>query len=78
MAVYWQGLSTRTSARTLPSLAWSERLVRWYSNRFGVIYGDQSVFVRRAAFDAMGGYRDIPLMEDVELSERLRRSGRSG
>lgn len=58
-----------------PKVAWSEPLVRWYSRRIGVIYGDQSVFVRRAEFEALGGFREIPLMEDVEFSKRLRRAG---
>ena len=40
-----------------------------------VATGDQGVFVRRSLFDSVGGYRDIALMEDVELSERLRRRG---
>lgn len=39
-------------------------------------YGDQALFVRRAAFDAVGGFPEQPLMEDVELSRRLRRLGR--
>jgi rSAM/selenodomain-associated transferase 2 len=39
-------------------------------------YGDQAVFVRRDAFDRVGGFPDQPLMEDVELARRLRRVGR--
>jgi len=39
-------------------------------------YGDQALFVRRAAFDQAGGFPDQPLMEDVELARRLRRVGR--
>jgi rSAM/selenodomain-associated transferase 2 len=39
-------------------------------------YGDQAMFVRRAAFERAGGFPDQPLMEDVELSCRLRRLGR--
>jgi rSAM/selenodomain-associated transferase 2 len=39
-------------------------------------YGDQAVFVRRAAFELVGGFPDQPLMEDVELARRLRRVGR--
>jgi rSAM/selenodomain-associated transferase 2 len=39
-------------------------------------YGDQAVFVRRAAFEAAGGFPDEPLMEDLELARRLRRLGR--
>jgi rSAM/selenodomain-associated transferase 2 len=38
-------------------------------------YGDQSIFVRRAHFEAMGGYAEIALMEDIEFSARLKRSG---
>ena len=38
-------------------------------------YGDQALFVRRAAFEAIGGFPEQPLMEDLELSIRLRRHG---
>lgn len=38
-------------------------------------YGDQGIFVRAADFRALGGYADIPLMEDVEFSRRLRARG---
>jgi rSAM/selenodomain-associated transferase 2 len=41
----------------------------------GVATGDQGIFVRRSVFDALGGYPEIPLMEDIELSRRLRRGG---
>ncbi len=39
----------------------------------GIATGDQAIFVRRALFEKLGGYATIPLMEDVELSRRLRR-----
>lgn len=39
-------------------------------------YGDQALFVRADVFRALGGYPDIPLMEDLELSRRLARRGR--
>jgi hypothetical protein len=39
-------------------------------------YGDQAPFVRRSAFDAVGGFPAQPLMEDLEFSLRLRRLGR--
>ena len=41
----------------------------------GIATGDQAIFVRRTAFDAVGGFPDIPLMEDIEISRRLRRLG---
>jgi rSAM/selenodomain-associated transferase 2 len=42
----------------------------------GICTGDQGMFVRRAVFESLGGYPDIALMEDVELSRRLKRRGR--
>ncbi len=39
-------------------------------------YGDQGLFLRRDAFGEMGGFKDIPIMEDVEIQKRLRRVGR--
>jgi rSAM/selenodomain-associated transferase 2 len=39
------------------------------------LWGDQSIFVRREHFLQMGGYAPIPMMEDMEFSKRLRRSG---
>jgi rSAM/selenodomain-associated transferase 2 len=38
----------------------------------GIATGDQAIFVRRAAFERVGGFPDIPLMEDVALSRALR------
>ncbi len=42
----------------------------------GIWTGDQAIFMRRAVFERLGGYPDIPLMEDVEFSRRLRGAGR--
>jgi rSAM/selenodomain-associated transferase 2 len=42
----------------------------------GLPYGDQALFVRRAAFEQVGGYPAQPLMEDLELARRLRKAGR--
>ncbi len=52
-----------------------ERLVAWRVAVFSLPYGDQGFFVRREVFAAMGGFRDIPLMEDVEFVRRLVRQG---
>jgi rSAM/selenodomain-associated transferase 2 len=41
----------------------------------GIATGDQAMFMTRAAFDAAGGFPDQPLMEDIELSKRLKRLG---
>ena len=39
-------------------------------------YGDQAIFVRRDYFNKIGGYKDVPLMEDVEFMRRIKRSGK--
>jgi len=56
------------------------RFVAWLNNRraelFGIGFGDQAQFFRREALEAAGGYPDLPLMEDVELSLRLKSLGR--
>ena len=55
-------------------------VVAWMMNQrsrlTGMATGDQAIFVRRSVLDALGGYADIPLMEDIELSHRLKRCGR--
>ena len=38
----------------------------------GIATGDQAIFVRRRVFEQVGGFPTIPLMEDLELSSRLR------
>jgi len=56
------------------------RLVAWFMNRrsalTGICTGDQAIFIRRDAFVRLGGYAPIPLMEDIELSRRLKRHSR--
>ena len=55
-------------------------VVAWCMNRrsrlTGIATGDQALFVRRDVFETLGGFPDIPLMEDVALSRRLKRAGR--
>jgi hypothetical protein len=41
----------------------------------GIATGDQAIFVSRAAFEAAVGFPEQPLMEDIELSKRLKRIG---
>jgi len=48
------------------------RMMNLRSRLTGIATGDQAMFVTRAAFEAVGGFPDQPLMEDVELSRRLR------
>jgi rSAM/selenodomain-associated transferase 2 len=61
---------------THPLLPIIARLMNERSRWTGIATGDQAIFVRRDVFARLGGFAAIPLMEDVELSARLRRSGR--
>lgn len=54
----------------------SEGLVTLRSTLFNLIYGDQVIFARKNAFLKAGGFRKLPLMEDVDCVKRLRRQGR--
>ena len=59
-----------------PHLRWLEPIARFLTRNGGTLFGDQTVFVRRDAFRKLGGFAEIPLMEDVEFSRRLRAAGR--
>lgn len=59
-----------------PRLSWLDPLARFLTLNRGTLFGDQTVFVRRDVFEKLGGFADIPLMEDVEFSRRLRAAGR--
>jgi len=54
---------------------WLDFGVNLRSDRLKLPYGDQGYFVRRPVFESMGGYRDIPFLEDVEFIRRLPRHG---
>ncbi len=59
--------SGRPAARRL------ERLVAWRCRALALPYGDQGLLIPRGLLDAVGGMRDLPLMEDVDLVRRLGR-----
>jgi rSAM/selenodomain-associated transferase 2 len=63
-------------AGTYPMFRMIERLMNLRSRLTGIATGDQGIFVRRELFFAVGGYPNIPLMEDLALSKRLKRTGR--
>jgi rSAM/selenodomain-associated transferase 2 len=56
--------------RGLRLVAW---MMNWRSRLTGIATGDQAIFVTRQAFDQVGGFADLPLMEDIVLSRALRR-----
>ncbi len=59
-----------------PLLRIVEKMMNLRSRLTGIATGDQGIFVIRKAFEAIGGYPDIPLMEDIALSKALRRRSR--
>jgi hypothetical protein len=56
------------------------KMVEWATNlrsrRLQMPYGDQGLFLRRSLFEELGGFADLPILEDYELVRRLRRFGR--
>jgi len=67
----WGRFDIRLSG-TAPVLRLVAALMNLRSRLSGIATGDQGIFVRREVFEAVGGYPDIPLMEDIALSRRLR------
>jgi len=61
--------SDRTSYRIIECVAsYRSRLTR-------IPYGDQAIFIRKDVFTGLGGFREFPIMEDVELMRSIKRSG---
>ena len=58
-----------------PVIAWADSIIRFWMREWGVIYGDQTMFFRRDQFRKLGGFQDIPLMEDVAMSQKMRTAG---
>ena len=52
-----------------------ERAVAWRVRLFRLPYGDQGIFVRRRVFESLGGFRELPIMEDVDFVRRLIKAG---
>lgn len=63
-------------ASNRPALGWIARVANARSRLTRVPYGDQAVFVRRAVFERLGGFPEIPIMEDVVFGRKLKRAGR--
>jgi len=69
----WGRFDARIEGRS-PLLGIVAFCMNWRSRATGIATGDQAIFVRRKAFAGVGGFPDIPLMEDVEMSARLKRT----
>jgi rSAM/selenodomain-associated transferase 2 len=52
-----------------------EKLVFVRTRATRIPYGDQAIFIRRECFETLKGFKDIPIMEDVEFMQRLKKSG---
>lgn len=57
---------------------WAKFLTRLYPqlSSLGLIYGDSAFFVRRETYQKIGGFREFPIFEDVDLYKRLKKKGR--
>lgn len=62
--------------RRTAGLRFIELTVAWRCRLAGMPYGDQGLFLRRGDFKAVGGFPDLPIMEDCELVRRLKKRGR--
>jgi rSAM/selenodomain-associated transferase 2 len=71
----WGRFDVRIEGRH-PLLRVVARTMNRRSRTTGIATGDQAIFVTREAFRAVGGYADLPLMEDLVLSRALRRRSR--
>jgi rSAM/selenodomain-associated transferase 2 len=71
----WGRFDVKIDGRSpiLPVIAWFMNL---RSRLTGIATGDQAMFVRRGAFQAVGGFPAIALMEDIALCKRLKRVSR--
>jgi rSAM/selenodomain-associated transferase 2 len=67
----WGRFDIRIAGRH-PFLAVIARMINWRSRLTGVATGDQAIFITREAFLAVGGFPDLPLMEDIAISRRLK------
>jgi rSAM/selenodomain-associated transferase 2 len=56
-----------------PSFRVIEKMMNWRSRLSGIATGDQAIFVTQELFQQVQGYSNIPLMEDVELCQRLKK-----
>lgn len=58
------------------SLRWIEILVKMRSHLLALPYGDQAIFLTKQVFMEIGGFSDLPIMEDFELIQKLKRQGK--
>lgn len=67
------GAHDLTIANRNPVFSLISLISSWRSRLTRIPYGDQVIFVRRNLFEALGGYPDIPIMEDVAFMKKLKK-----
>jgi len=58
---------------------WPSRFMTWFAARLkwlGIAYGDSAIFVRRTVYEQSGGFKALPLFEDLDLLVRVKKAGR--
>ncbi len=74
------GVSGGAFTLSIDGPGWRLRLVEFFADlrakRLGLIYGDQAIFTRRETFDQIGGFKNLPLFEDVDYVIKLKGKGR--
>lgn len=70
----WGRFDVRIAGRS-PWLRVISFCMNWRSRLTGISTGDQTFFMTREIFDSVGGFPEQPLMEDIEMSKRLKRLG---
>jgi rSAM/selenodomain-associated transferase 2 len=72
---HWGRFDVRVAGRH-PLLRVVSATMNWRSQLTGIATGDQAIFMTRNAFTSVGGFPDLPLMEDIAMSKLLRRLSR--
>ncbi|CAJ0723281.1 TIGR04283 family arsenosugar biosynthesis glycosyltransferase [Ralstonia pickettii] len=71
----WGRFDVRIAGKPM-ALRMVSALMNWRSRLSGIATGDQGLFMTRAAFEAVGGFADQPLMEDIDICRALKTRGK--
>ncbi|MHB1286120.1 MAG: TIGR04283 family arsenosugar biosynthesis glycosyltransferase [Leptospirales bacterium] len=72
----WGWFSARLTGEGL-TLGIVARFMTWRSRLTGIATGDQGIFIRKRVFDEVGGYPEVPLMEDIRFCRKLKKHAKS-
>ncbi|MDC8447282.1 MAG: TIGR04283 family arsenosugar biosynthesis glycosyltransferase [Nitrospira sp.] len=71
----WGRFDVRIAGRS-STLRLVASLMNWRSRLSGIATGDQGIFVSRSVFNSIGGYPELPLMEDIDICRALKKIGK--